>query len=374
MTMEGEGWRGHAEANANNLEQRLHNLEQMEQSVASQKKFWMRARYIAILFKSLRPLAEEKRESLWKLYRRICENAKRKEQHESTECVRASIQKRRLLEALIAAAHRLAAEAKQTHSLNIAGDILKQAMLFMKEGANGSAINHEIVAASHAMNAKLRREDFDVCWELWKQAKEVYDDRRPAIFSPVFFDFKRHALDALDAAQYGKPLLAKGEAEGLLSELERTSMFEEQVAEIRGILNVTLLKAEEGILVQKDEESKRQRQLCAEQRLDVGRLKGVIAGRKQMLAKVRKELKEEEERWKSWEWKAMPKDVRVSILVKQRSITELRSELKSMRRSLFKTQAEINRYLDTQKNKPSSPKNEQLRCNNSIREEPRRHL
>lgn len=232
-----EEWDKQARNNAKTIEREIQNLKMSHWDMFQRKhkEFWIHAKQISNLFKTLKPILHEDRERLWSEFNNICEEVKQKQNEARQKLKRDSKQKRELVESKIKEGYNWGTGARNRDDLNKANSILKEALEWMKNGWEGFNLVTQVTTVLN--EGKLTKEDNDFCWERWKEAKDAIKNRREELCQSNFYNFRSRASNTLDSAKYGDAREAKSNIKKIQIDMKNTLMNKNQYQEIRDLLD-----------------------------------------------------------------------------------------------------------------------------------------
>ncbi len=231
MSIDHERRNEQAKSNASSIE---HEIESLRQNHTGQPhEFWVHAKEISGMFKTLKPLLQEDREMLWAKFSFTCEAVKKELESRRDQ----SKQKRDLIESKIQEARYQAQGAGTFSELSEAKSMLNEALQWMKDGWGGFNITTQVFQEMVLLNeGKLLREDRDQCWEKWKEANDAIKHKRQELCNLNYEHFHSKAYDALDSAHYN-PREAKSMVMEIQQEMKGKQMTKPQFQEIHDVLN-----------------------------------------------------------------------------------------------------------------------------------------
>jgi hypothetical protein len=136
-------------------------------------EFWVHARWISEMFKTLKPLLREDRERLWTVYSKACEEMKQTNTRERESLRADSHEKRELVMSKIREAYFQAKEAADSADLAQADALLSEALAWMKNGWEEGFNTITQLISPILSSGIMTREDRAECWAEWKAAKEL---------------------------------------------------------------------------------------------------------------------------------------------------------------------------------------------------------
>lgn len=230
-----------AKSNASEIEREIENLRYNHLDSNAPflttryhyREFWVHAKEILEMFKSLNLLRED-RERLWKSYQDICEDVKRKQNEERGESKR----NREIIESLITDAYFHAEGSSDKEGLDKAKSMQSEALQLMKE-------------------RRLFREDREHCWKYWREVNEKIHWKRHSLWESNFLRAKEDVSRCLNTAYYGDPYDALKEIKEVQRSMRGVYMNKDQRHEIFDTLGDAWNKATSRINEIKEEKRRK---------------------------------------------------------------------------------------------------------------------
>jgi len=245
-------------------------------------EYFAHAQSISDLFRSLKPLAQQDRERLWREFNEIRDAVRRQREN----LARNSRQKRELVEGRIREAQHWANGAQNKEHLYKADEILKQALAWMKDGWQAFTGTTEFFESIAGNEGILLKEDREACWQLWKEAKETLHYRRQEIPDFEYGRAKADAYAALAGAQTGNPHEALNLVKSWGQSLASRYMNKLQREDIRDVLDKAWKIAISRIETDRDERRRKHDQWVEGQRRWIGNQESWILGRTEQVEKA----------------------------------------------------------------------------------------
>jgi hypothetical protein len=226
-----------AQANAEQIEGMIEALQScLHAPSANYQEFWNQVKEINKLFRTLKPILAADRQRLWEQLGHLCEEAKEQQAEsrrnwESRKSISAN--KRSLVESKIREAYYQAKGGSTPSELGKAGQLLREALEWMKNGWSGFNIPTQLTAFD---DGKMTKADHDACWERWQEANEMLHDRRRDLGDYHFDHYRSEAEDAIGIAEYD-PKRAKEKVKAIQQSMHGKIMTGEQFTEIRRLLD-----------------------------------------------------------------------------------------------------------------------------------------
>ena len=246
-----------ANKNADKLESAIRELSNIEINSADQfKQYKESSQKVIEMFKTLKPLLKESRESLWKEFNTISNEIRRKQEKKKEDRINSSKRKKDIVISTIREAGNYA--TGDMNSLKKADDLLKTAHERMKPGwVEGFRSTESLF---HLSDGKMTKEDLELCWQLWNEIKEKIKFRRQDI-SKDNYNTAMHELNNIsNLATYGDPYEALKNIKITRSKVISSYLTHEDKNRILNSLNEYWEKANERIKQRKVEREKKQKE------------------------------------------------------------------------------------------------------------------
>ena len=226
-----------AQAHAEQIEGMIETLRScLHTPCANYRDFWNAVKEINVLFRTLKPMLAADRHRLWLQLGHLCEEAKEQQAESRRNWERRksiSANKRNLVESKIREAYYQAKGGSTPPELAKAGELLREALEWMKNGWLGFNIPTQLTAFD---DGKMTKADHDACWERWQEANRMLHDRRRDIGEYHFDHYRGEAEDAIGIAEYD-PKRAKEKVKTIQQSMHGKIMTGEQFTEIRRLLD-----------------------------------------------------------------------------------------------------------------------------------------
>jgi hypothetical protein len=227
------------EDNASRLMEEIKKLKNDHWNSKSRnyREFWVHVKQISELFKTLKPLSQQDRASLWEEFGTTCEEAKKEKskiQRQWEMQVDVSRQKRDLIEFKTNEA-RLQAEGAESHEeLRGAKVLLQEAREWMKDGWGGFNAVTQIINQS---DGRLMREDRDACFEKIRGVEDAIRNRREELWERDYQILKEDVVTVFNEAEYSDPKEAKLCVVKVRNDLKNTYLRRDRADELHELLN-----------------------------------------------------------------------------------------------------------------------------------------
>lgn len=198
------------------------------------KEFWDHAKAVSHMFKTMKPLLKDERESLWENYSKVIESVKERQAIELED----SRQKRGGIEFCLREAENWTGGASNREELEEAREKHSKALDMIKEG-------------------RLRRGDREACWEKWNEVKEKIFYKRQEIQSNNYSELKDDASQCLNDAHYSDPYEAINDIKQVQQEMKGAYIDKSQRHELHDILSEAWEKAASKIGEMKEEKKRK---------------------------------------------------------------------------------------------------------------------
>ena len=234
-----------AKSHAEELESQIEALQScLRGPNVNYQDFWNRVHMINGLFMSLKPILAEDRKRLWQQLASLCAEAKEQKAENKRNWERRkgiSANKRSLVESKIHEAYFQAKGGSTPSELGKAGELLRVALDWMKNGWSGFNAPTQLFAFD---DGKMTKADHDTCWERWQEANEMLHARRLEMGEYNFSHFRGEAEDAIGIATYDSKR-AKEKVKAIRQSMRGKIMTGDQFNEIHRLLDKTWEHASE---------------------------------------------------------------------------------------------------------------------------------
>lgn len=246
-----------ANKNARTIASEIRELSSIEvTSRDTFTKYRDKSQSVLGLFKNLKPLLREDRESLWNSFQEISTEHKRKQEERKRSRITASARKKEAVVATIHEAKNYA--AGDITSLRKAEDLLKTANERMRPGwRDGFGVAEDFF---HLSDGKMTKEDLEYCWQLWKEVKEKIKFRRNEIFTNNYHIIKEDLYPISDLAVYGDPYEALKRIKATKGKIFSHPMNRDNKESLLRSLDEWWRKAIERIQARKEERERKQKE------------------------------------------------------------------------------------------------------------------
>lgn len=210
-----------SELNANTIEHEIDALKDGHRNDFKRqyREFWNHAKRISELFKTMKPLVRDDRDRLWSKFNDICNEVKRNQKQERLEQQVYSKVKRNLIEERIKQAYFSADPSHDPVYLSEASRLLNEALEMMKSGPSES-------------DTKLLKEDREILWGMWQEAKEKLRYARQEIREQERKKYEERQMRRNELIQRWTDLVSKNE--GVIARLqEQIDRLEDEVSNAR---------------------------------------------------------------------------------------------------------------------------------------------
>jgi len=284
------------------------------------REFWMHAREISEMFKTLKPLLREDRESLWQKYQSICEEVKRKQNEEREE----SRRNRELLESLITEAYHQAEGSSDKEELDKAKSMQTETLRMLKE-------------------RRLFREDREALWRYWKETNEKIFWKRHEIQESNFLHAKDEANSALNIAYYGDPYEALEKVKEVQRSLRGVYMSRDQRHELHEILSDAWNKAISRIGEIKEEKRRKYEEWRERMENLIERWESSIEKSEEYISRLEEQIDRLEEEEANARTDEYAERVRGWIEEKEEKISDVREQIKQWEEKIYSVKGKLDK-------------------------------
>ena len=215
-----------AEANAEALKREISKLKDGHWNMLQREygSFWKHNKEIRILFKTLKPLRREDRERLWTELNDVCDEVRRREEDARTNRRMRSQQERNIVMGILNEAYHSGNGARDREDFSRVDDLLAKA-------------RDQMQGAGKSREERMLRDDHQVCWERYQEARAAARDRRSFLSDGDYSRFRSETLSAASEASRGDPWEAKRKIKEIQQDLRAAMMKKFQWDDVRRILS-----------------------------------------------------------------------------------------------------------------------------------------
>jgi hypothetical protein len=229
---------GDSQAQVSQLESEIEALRTGHRTMYSRKygEFFAHAKEISQLFKESRSISHTERERLWGEFRTLCDNVKEEGDRERESRINNSRVKKSVIEGDIREAYYWAKGANNVHDLREADSRLAAITEKLKDGWGGFTGSTDLFESMAGNDGRLTKEDRDLLWEKWREAKAAVRERREWL-SELHYDHMRGVASNCLNLAHSDPKAAKEQIKSANAEMKQNPMNTEQYSSIREMLD-----------------------------------------------------------------------------------------------------------------------------------------
>lgn len=246
------------------------------------RDFWVHAKEIVGMFKTLKPLSREDRERLWQTYQEACQNMKgiQNEGREQSRIDRGNIESR------IKDAYSTAGGSTSISGVDADKEMLDRARAMQTETMN---IMKE---------GKLVKEDREACWQYWREVNQGIVSKREQTQEGNYINIRKgyHVQEALQKAAYGDPYEAMEHVKAAQASMKGAYISREQRQELHDLLQDAWQSATSKIGEIKEEKRRKYQDWRERIEGNIGRWEGRIEGAEAFISRLESQIEDLEEK------------------------------------------------------------------------------